>query len=262
MEFLLYAAAGAFVGLIVGLTGIGGGSLMTPLLLLFQIPPHVAVGTDLLYAAITKASGVVSHHKHKNINWPIAGLMALGSLPAALATGLALKFYFSDYQQYTHIITTSLGVMLILTAVLLLFRNKLQEFATRSANPKKHSFLQKHKSGLTVCMGILLGVFVTLSSVGAGAIGTAILLILYPMLRSTNVVGTDLAHAVPLTLVGGLVHLSLGNVNYALLGALLIGSLPAIHIGTKLGSRLPEKLLRPALASLLMVIGAKYAFFS
>ncbi len=261
MEFLLYVTAGAFVGLVIGLTGIGGGSLMTPLLLMFGIPPHIAVGTDLLYASITKASGVVAHHKQKNIRWSITWLLAIGSIPSAIITGLILQAHFSDFKQYTGIITTSLGVMLMLTASLLIFRKQIQLFAVHQSDLNQVSFLQRHKAALTVGMGVFLGVFVTLSSVGAGAIGTAILLVLYPLLRSVHVIGTDLAHAVPLTLVGGLVHMSLGNINYELLGALLLGSIPAIHIGTKLGSRLPENLLRNILAGLLMSLGAKYIFF-
>jgi len=261
MDFLLYAISGALVGLIVGLTGIGGGSLMTPLLLLFGIPPHIAVGTDLLYAAITKASGVVSHHKQKTIKWPIAITMAAGSIPAAIIVGLALHFFFGDYEKYTGIITTSLGVMLVLTATLLLFRRKIQIFANRQADAAQSSWLQSNKTALTLLMGVVLGVFVTLSSVGAGAIGTAILLVLYPKLKSINVVGTDLAHAVPLTLIGGLVHIGLGNVDYSLLIALLVGSIPAIHLGTKLGSKIPENLLRTGLAALLLGLGTKYIFF-
>jgi len=261
MEILLYIVSGALVGLVIGLTGIGGGSLMTPLLLMFGIPPHVAVGTDLLYASITKASGVVSHHKHKSIRWEITWLLALGSIPAALITGLVLYSYFSDFKQYTGVITTSLGVMLILTASMLIFRKKLQIFSQRQVDLKQTSWLQKNKAALTVAMGVLLGVFVTLSSVGAGAIGTAILLVLYPHLKSINIIGTDLAHAVPLTMIGGLIHLSLGNVDFSLLGALLIGSIPAIHLGSKLGTKLPESVLRAALASLLMGLGAKYVFF-
>ncbi len=261
MEFLLYIISGAFVGLVVGLTGIGGGSLMTPLLLMFGIPPHVAVGTDLLYASITKASGVVTHHKQKTIRWEITWLLALGSIPAAILTGFILKSFFSDFQQYTGVITTSLGVMLIITASMLIFRQKLQMFAQHQADLKQSSWLQKNKAILTILMGVLLGVFVTLSSVGAGAIGTAILLVLYPHLRSINIIGTDLAHAVPLTMIGGLVHLSLGNVDFTLLGALLIGSIPAIQLGSKLGTRLPENLLRTGLAALLMALGTKYVFF-
>ena len=261
MDFLLYAISGAFVGLIVGLTGIGGGSLMTPLLLLFGIPPHIAVGTDLLYAAITKASGVVSHHKRKTIKWSITLTMALGSIPAAVITGLILSHFFLDYQEYTGVITTSLGVMLVLTATLLIFRKRLQVFANRQADLSGKGWLQSNKTALTFLMGIILGALVTLSSVGAGAIGTAILLVLYPKLKSMNIVGTDLAHAVPLTLIGGLVHLSLGNVDYNLLLALLVGSIPAIHLGTKLGTKIPENILRQALALLLLLLGTKYIFF-
>ena len=261
MDFLLYAISGAFVGLIVGLTGIGGGSLMTPLLLLFGIPPHIAVGTDLLYAAITKASGVVSHHKRKTINWSITTTMALGSIPSAIVTGIALNHFFVDYQEYTGVITTSLGVMLVVTASLLIFRKRIQIFANHQADLSGTSWLQNNKTSLTFFMGMILGCLVTLSSVGAGAIGTAILLVLYPKLRSMNIVGTDLAHAVPLTLIGGLVHLSLGNVDYSLLVALLVGSIPAIHVGTKLGTKIPENILRQALAALLLLLGTKYIFF-
>lgn len=261
MEFLLYVMSGALVGLVVGITGIGGGSLMTPLLLLFGIPPHIAVGTDLLYAAITKASGVVAHHRQKTINWSITLLMVAGSIPTAIITGIILSAYFEDYQHYTGIITASLGVMLVITATLLLFRKKIQLIAEHQSNLNKTSWIQSHRMLLTVIMGIVLGVFVTLSSVGAGAIGTVVLLILYPYLRSIQIVGTDLAHAVPLTLVGGLVHLSLGNVDYGLLGALLIGSIPAIHLGSKIGSRLPENILRNVLAGLLMILGIKYIIF-
>ena len=261
MEFLLYVMSGALVGLVVGITGIGGGSLMTPLLLLFGIPPHIAVGTDLLYASITKASGVIAHQKLKTIKWSITLLMVVGSIPSAILTGVILSAYFDDYQHYTGIITTTLGVMLVVTAILLLFRKRLQLFAENQANLSGSSWLQSNRAGLTIFMGVVLGVFVTLSSVGAGAIGTVVLLILYPYLRSIQIVGTDLAHAVPLTLVGGLVHLSLGNVDYALLGALLLGSIPAIHIGTKIGSHLPENLLRNILAALLLALGLKYIIF-
>lgn len=262
MDFLLYAISGAFVGLIVGITGIGGGSLMTPLLLLFGIPPHIAVGTDLLYASITKAGGVYSHHRQKTINWPIAGLMMAGSIPSAIIIGVILHYHFDDYLQYTGIITSCLGFMLVVTAIILIFRKRLQVFAKQQGDLNKQSFMQRHKATLTIMMGVVLGVLVTLSSVGAGAIGTAILLVLYPYLRSINIVGTDLAHAVPLTLIGGLIHMYLGNVDYQLLGALLIGSIPAIHLGSKIGNRLPENIIRPALASILMILGAKYIFFS
>ncbi|WP_020408796.1 sulfite exporter TauE/SafE family protein [Hahella ganghwensis] len=257
MEILLYIAAGASVGFLVGLTGVGGGSLMTPLLILFGFPPHIAIGTDLLYAAITKATGVAAHARHHTINWKVLGLLAAGSIPASILTTFLLSHFFTEPDKYSHVLTTSLGLMLIVTSAVLLFKNKLA--INRSSQGT--SIAYRNRAQLTVLMGLILGVFVTLSSVGAGAIGTAVLMILYPSLAAVRVVGTDLAHAVPLTLIAGLGHMQLGNVDYYLLGSLLIGSLPAIHLGTKLSKHLPANVLRPVLASMLLAIGVKYAFF-
>jgi len=257
MDILLYIFAGAAVGLAVGITGVGGGSLMTPLLILFGFPYNVAIGTDLLYAAVTKAGGVVAHQRRGNIRWSIVRRMALGSLPSAVATTLLLKTVFTNSGEYEHLLTSSLGVMLILTSTVLLFKSKIKPIDA----PKTKNASIRTKA-LTVIMGIVLGVFVTLSSVGAGAIGTAILLILYPTLRAQHIVGTDIAHAVPLTLIAGLGHLLfLGNVDFVLLGCLLVGSLPAVSLGTRLGSKLPSHLLQPILASILMVLGVKFALF-
>ncbi|OZG73492.1 hypothetical protein BTA51_10780 [Hahella sp. CCB-MM4] len=257
MEILLYIAAGASVGFLVGLTGVGGGSLMTPLLILFGFPPHIAIGTDLLYAAITKASGVVAHARHHTINWNVLGLLAAGSIPASIVTTLILSHFFTEPEKYSQVLTTSLGFMLIVTSAVLLFKNKL---VSKRKDPNE-SLAHRNRASLTVLIGLVLGTFVTLSSVGAGAIGTAVLMILYPSLAAVRVVGTDLAHAVPLTLIAGLGHMQLGNVDYFLLGSLLIGSLPAIHLGTKLSKHLPANILRPTLASMLLLIGVKYAFF-
>jgi len=257
MDILLYIAAGAAVGLIVGITGIGGGALMTPLLLMFGFPPHVAVGTDLLYASLTKATGAWSHHQQQHVRWGLVRLLALGSIPSAILTGIALTYLFTDADDYGHLLKNTLGVMLILTAVVILLRVRIQRYAQRYNNRN----LARYRPVATITMGVLLGIFVTLSSVGAGAIGTAVLMMLYPALRSTHIVGTDIAHAVPLTLTGGLIHMHMGNVDFFLLGSLLIGSIPAIHIGAVLSRKMPEKLLKPLLASLLMILGAKYAFF-
>ncbi|MDX1804136.1 MAG: sulfite exporter TauE/SafE family protein [Alcanivorax sp.] len=256
-HLLLYIATGSVVGLAVGLTGVGGGSLMTPLLLLFGFPPQTAIGTDLLYAAITKSSGMAMHARRSNVDWTIVGRMAAGSLPAAGLTALLLGTLFSGALQYRALLTTSLGVMLILTAAVLLLRTRLQRLALDGRS--RLAALQKHTALWTLITGAALGCLVTLSSVGAGAIGTALLLILYPQLKSIRVVGTDLAHAVPLTLAAGLGHLALGHVNYPLLAALLIGSLPAIYIGTQLGNRLPDRLLQPILVTVLLGLGVKYA---
>jgi uncharacterized membrane protein YfcA len=257
MDILLYIAAGAAVGFIVGITGIGGGALMTPLLLLFGFPPQIAVGTDLMYAGLTKAGGAWSHHRQGHVRWDIVRLLALGSIPAALLTGLSLKYLFEHPDHYAALLSNALGVMLLLTALSILCRKTIQQQTSRFGSPA----LARYRAHFTVVMGVFLGVFVTLSSVGAGAIGTAILMLFYPVLRSTHVVGTDIAHAVPLTLCAGFMHMYLGNVDFYLLGALLIGSIPAIHLGSRISRHMPESILKPVLASLLMALGAKYAFF-
>lgn len=245
------------MGLAVGITGVGGGSLMTPLLILFGFPYHVAIGTDLLYASVTKAGGVIAHQRKGQIDWPIVMLLGAGSIPAAVLTALLLKTVFEGANDYEHLLTSSLGIMLILTSAVLLFKSKLQ-----GAKDKQTTNFERYRKPATILMGVILGVFVTLSSVGAGAIGTAILLILYPYLQARQIVGTDIAHAVPLTLVAGLGHLIfLGNVDFVLLGCLLIGSLPAVNLGTKLGAKIPNHLLQPVLAFILMGLGIKFALF-
>lgn len=260
MDFYLYILAGAGVGFAVGLTGVGGGSLMTPLLLLFGFPPHIAIGTDLLYAAITKSGGVVMHHRQGTIRWRVALQLGAGSIPASLVTIWVLhRFFDTGSEGYGQVLTTALGTMLILTSAVILFKSRLGMPSDETV--QRRAWMVQNAGKLTVVCGLFLGIMVTLSSVGAGAIGTAILLILYPRLPSIQVVGTDLVHAVPLTLVAGIGHLFLGNVDFALLGALLIGSLPAIVAGTWVGARLPNHFLQPVLAATLMVLGVKYAFF-
>jgi len=253
MDFIWYILAGSVVGLAIGITGVGGGSLMTPLLLLFGFPPHIAIGTDLMYAGIAKSTGVYLHAKKGNVNWRIVGAMAAGSLPASLVT-IWLLSQFDKPDNYQHILTTTLGLMLLITALVIIFRSKLlSRFDLRL--PERTSLKL-----IFVC-GIALGVLVTLTSVGAGALGTAIMMILFPVMRAKNIVGTDLAHAVPLTLIGGIGHLLLGNVDYTLLVGLLIGSIPAIYLGTYASSYLPNKVLQPLLATALMAFGLKYLFF-
>lgn len=263
MDTLLYILAGAGVGFAVGLTGIGGGSLMTPLLILFGFPPHVAVGTDLIYASVTKAGGVAFHHRQNTINWPLVLLMLAGSIPASLITVAALSYLFPDASAYQHLITSSLGIMLIMTGLVLLLKGWLNSRRDQYRNlgiPQSEP-PSPRKAVLTLIMGIVLGICVTLSSVGAGAFGAAILMILFPYLATIRIIGTDLAHAVPLTLVGGLGHLFLGNVDLSLLASLLVGSLPAIYLGSLLGRHLPDRLMQSILATLLLGIGTKYAFF-
>ena len=260
MEIFFYILAGASVGFAVGLTGVGGGSLMTPLLLLFGFPPHIAVGTDLWYAAITKGGGVVLHHKNNTIRYRIVWLLLLGSIPGSLFTIYMLRKYFPNPEHYGSILTTSLGIMLVITGAVVLLKSRLREHAEKQPG-RIQIWLSRHAMSITVIMGLFLGVFVTLSSVGAGAFGAAVLIMLYPLLPSIHIIGTDLAHAVPLTLIAGIGHLFLGNVDFYLLGCLIIGSLPAIYFGTKLSIYLPDQIIRPLLGAVLLVLGIKYAFF-
>jgi uncharacterized membrane protein YfcA len=257
LDFIFYIFAGATVGLAIGLTGIGGGSLMTPLLILFGFPYNVAIGTDLLYAAITKAGGMVSHSRQKTVEWHLVGYMSLGSLPASMATAFLLDRVFMDASQYESILTFSLGLMLVLTATLILMRGKLA-IATLTSPP-----ISKKTADIKLFfVGIFLGVFVTLSSVGAGAFGAAVLMMLYPYLKTVKIVGTDIAHAVPLTLIAGLGHLFiLGNVDFLLLLGLLIGSLPAITVAAKIANQIPGKVLQKVIALLLMAIGINFVIF-
>jgi len=258
-DFIKFIFAGAGVGFAVGLTGVGGGSLMTPLLIMFNFPTHIAIGTDLIYAAATKSSGVIAHTKQSTVNWDIVFRLSLGSIPSSLITIYLLKNVFGSPESYQHILLTTLGIMLIMTSMVILLKSKLTRSYDISSAERKS--LKRHQAKLTVLSGIVLGTCVTLTSVGAGAFGAAVLMLLYPRLNSATIIGTDIAHAVPLTLIAGLGHMQLGNVDFVLLTSLLVGSLPAIHFGSKLSKKLPNQVLQPILASILFVIGVKYAFF-
>jgi len=241
--------SGFVVGGLVGLTGVGGGALMTPVLVVgFGIPPLVAVGTDLVFAAATKSLGVLAHARRAAVDWRLVGLMALGSLPASLAT---IRFLHDGSARNLDIgpwVESALGVALVLTALALVWRRS----ATVSERPAALA-----KPWLTVAAGALLGFLVTLTSVGAGALGVVLLGLLHPHLSTTRVVGTDLAHAVPLAALAGAGHWQLGNVDTTLLTALLLGSLPGIWLGARLAHGLPERLTRPLLAAVLTAIGIK-----
>ena len=250
----LYTLSGFAVGVIVGLTGVGGGSLMTPLLvLLFGVHPATAVGTDLLYAAITKSGGTVVHSRKGHVEWKIVGRLAAGSIPAAAITILILSQLPKRSAEMTHLISVSLGIALLLTACAIIFRKRILEFALKHEN----SFVQRHIGPVTVAVGAVIGVLVSISSVGAGALGVAALFFLYPHLSAVRIVGSDVVHAVPLTLVAGIGHWWLGSVDWSLLGALLLGSLPGIWIGSHISAKVPDRILRPILASMLVLIGAK-----
>jgi uncharacterized protein len=251
----LYTLSGFVVGAIVGLTGVGGGSLMTPLLvLLFGIHPATAVGTDLLYAAITKTGGTTVHARKGHVDWRITGLLATGSIPAAALTIWALSLLPKQSPAITQVISMSLGVALLLTAVAIVFRKNLQRHALVHAEGPAHTRLQ---APITIAVGAVLGVLVTISSVGAGALGVAVLFYLYPRLPAIRIIGSDLAHAVPLTLVAGIGHWLIGSVDWSLLGSLLLGSLPGIWLGSHASAKVPDRFLRPILATMLLLVGGK-----
>lgn len=251
--------AGLFVGFVVGMTGVGGGSLMTPILLWFGIPPTTAVGTDLLYAAFTKIGGVYVHNKKKNINWTITGWLSLGSVPAALITLWILESIKTDITAMNAIIKYSLGWALLFTSIAVLFKKKIMIFSQKHAGDRFH-YESKTQNMLTVAIGVLLGATVTLTSIGAGALGTVTLFFLYPILPTPRLVGTEIAHAVPLTLVAGIGHASMGNLDLALLGQLLLGSLPGIYMGSMLSGKVPDLFLRNAIAVMLFMVGYKLVF--
>jgi uncharacterized protein len=245
--------AGFAVGAIVGMTGVGGGSLMTPLLIgVFKLNPAVAIGTDLWFAALTKTGGAVAHARHGHVDWHITRLLLAGSLPAALAT-IALMHATGITKGWAAALTFSLGIALLLTALVVAFKKTWQ-----SVGLKLERWLpESRRAPLTVASGVVLGVLVTLSSIGAGALGATLILLLYPRLAAHRLVGTDIAHAVPLTLVAGIGHATLGHVDWALLAALLVGSLPGIWLGAQLTRRMPERIVRGLLCASLVTAGVK-----
>ena len=253
-----YVIAGLAVGFIVGMTGVGGGSLMTPILLHFGITPVNAVGTDLLYAAITKANGVLVHQKKRNVDWSITVRLACGSVPAAVLTLIAFRVFQSHgpTRAADQLITYSLGAALLITSVAILFKQALLDWSHRNdVFLTRMSERQRHVA--TVGIGFALGIIVSITSIGAGALGTMALFLVYPLLPTSKLVGTEIAHAVPLTLIAGLGHASAGNADFLLLGNLLVGSLPGIWLGSHAAGAVPEKVLRPILAAMLVYAGIK-----
>ena len=250
----LYVGSGFAVGFLVGMTGVGGGSLMTPLLiLLFKVHPATAVGTDLLYAASTKSIGTLVHAVARTVDWKLVGLLAIGSVPATIATILVLSQFNQQSASAEHAITLTLGAVLVITAAFLILGSKIRD---RYAE-QLQSLDRRKISLLTILLGLVMGVLVTTTSVGAGAIGVTVLLLLHPKMPAGNVVGSDIAHAVPLTLLAGAGHWYLGSINWALLSTLLIGSLPGIVLGGLVATRAGETLIRVALASVLILVGVR-----
>jgi uncharacterized membrane protein YfcA len=250
----LYVASGFAVGLLVGMTGVGGGSLMTPLLiLLFGVHPATAVGTDLIFAGSTKTVGTVVHAAARTVDWTLVALLALGSVPATAVTILVLSRFDLQSAAAQHVITVTLGAVLLITAFFLIAGHRMRErYADRMLKLDRRSVAL-----FTIALGLIMGVLVTTTSVGAGAIGVTVLLLLHPKMPAARVVGSDIAHAVPLTFLAGAGHWYLASINGALLTTLLIGSLPGIVLGSYLATRAREAMIRMALAGVLVVVGVR-----
>ena len=252
---LTYIISGFAVGTLVGLTGVGGGSLMTPLLtLIFGVSPTVAVGTDLAFASITKAAGTFTHRLRGSVEWHVVRLLCYGAVPAAIIATLGLKYFGGLSKEIGQIIRYSIACSVLLTVVALLFKSKM--LAWLNAHPEKQ--LQGNKlAAATIFAGLVLGVLVTISSIGAGAIGATLLVMLYPRMPSAHIAGTDIAYAVPLTAIAAIGHWWLGSINWELLGSLLVGSLPGITLGSMAAKAVPERFLRGLLATTLTLVAAK-----
>ncbi|MGK5020621.1 MULTISPECIES: sulfite exporter TauE/SafE family protein [unclassified Janthinobacterium] len=255
---LSYIVSGFAVGLLVGMTGVGGGSLMTPLLtLLFGVSPSVAVGTDLAFASITKSAGTLTHRLRGTVRWDIVKRLCIGALPAAVVSTLALKSFGTLSPEIGQIIRYSIAGSVLLTVVALIFKGRM--LAWINAHPEKQ--LQGKKlAAATSIAGAVLGVLVTVSSIGAGAIGATLLVMLYPRMSSAEVAGTDIAYAVPLTAIAALGHWWLGSIDWELLASLLVGSLPGITLGSWIARSVPEKFLRVLLAMTLTGVAVKLIY--
>lgn len=251
------ALAGFGVGAAVGMTGVGGGSLMTPILvLLFGFAPSTAVGTDLWFAAITKMFGGTLHNHNGTVDWQVLKRMSFGSIPASIITLIWMDL--TSRGQTTHgTIVHALGAVLLVTAVAMLARKKIQSFAVRLRTTTAEAFMAA-QPWLTVLAGVVLGVVVPLTSVGAGALGTVMLLYLYPLrMNPSRLAGTDIVHAIPLAVIAGTGHLLMGNVDMKLLLNLLLGSIPGILVGTLINSKSPEKVMRATIAVILSGVSVK-----
>ena len=253
----LYSLSGFAVGALVGMTGVGGGSLMTPLLiLLFGVHPATAVGTDLLYAAATKTGGSLVHGYARSIDWRVVRRLATGSVPATLVTLAVLSHFNLSGDAARNLITLVLSVALLATAFVLVFGE-----AIVAAYRARVAELDSQRTAVnTVLVGLVLGVLVSISSVGAGAIGVIALIMLYPQLPMARIVGSDIAHAVPLTLIAGTGHWMMGSVDWHIMGSLLAGSLPGIFVGSYFAIRVPERALRLVLATTLFVVASRIVY--
>jgi uncharacterized membrane protein YfcA len=251
-----YAVAGALTGFVVGLTGVGAGALMTPILLLFfGVSPATAIATDLWFAAVTKLVGARLHNDTGQVDWQVVKRLWAGSLPMAFVVVILVSFGHAQIK--VEWLTKAIGVVILITALGLILAPKLAQMAKgrRIEDPAKFKHFQP---GLTVLGGALLGLCVALTSVGAGALGSVMLLYLYPLRMTPHrLVATDLVHAIPLAAVAGVGYLFAGMVDWLMLASLLSGSIPAIIAGSLLARRISGRWIQLALAFVLISAGIK-----
>ena len=252
---IMLVVAGALTGFLVGLVGVGGGALMTPILLLvFGVAPMSAVGTDLWFAAITKMFATKVHHGHGLIDWQVARRLWAGSLSAAAATIIWMKCHPINSGSVSFL-KSAIAIAVIITAISMLLQKPLHALGRRFRVTDAQHFLAI-QAPLTILAGAVLGGLVSLTSVGAGTLGAVFLAYLYPLrMTAPRLVATDIVHAIPLAIFAGFGHLLIGNVDFRLLGNLLLGSVPAVLLGATLSSRLPHNVLKSLLAIVLVVIG-------
>jgi len=244
---------GLLVGFLVGLTGVGGAALLTPILILLGINPTIAVGTDLVYNSVTKLFGSVQHWRQKTINLRIVKYLAIGSIPSAsLAVGL-LHLFDSFFHNQEDVIKHALGYVLILVAITTLIKTFMKDIYEFNSIQKK-SLLEKR--ALTITIGVVLGFIVGLTSIGSGSLFALVMIFLYK-LTPAELVGTDIAHSFLLVTVAGILHAGIGNVDYVLALNLLIDSIPGVIMGSTLSSKLPAKPLRAILAIIILFSGIK-----
>ncbi len=253
-----YIICGFFVGILIGLTGVGGGSLMTPLLtIIFGINPSVAIGTDLVFSTITKSAGTFVHKLKSTVHWEIVKLFCIGAIPSSIITIFLIKYYISISDQINLILSYLISFSVLLTAFSVIFRNKIKVLVGKN---KSYQLSGKNLTIMTIISGIFLGFLVTISSIGAGAIGATVLIILYPKLTASEIAGTDLAYAVPLTAVASVGHWWIGTINWSLLILLLFGSIPGIILGSLMSKSIPENFLRTILAAVLVIVAVKVVY--
>ena len=260
------ALFGLLIGFLVGLTGVGGGSLMTPFLVaVVGVPPATAVGTDMVYATFTKLTGSVQHYRQRSVNLEVAIFLGLGSIPAGLLGVATLEWmkHAFDAEMLKSFMITIIALTLVLVGASLIYREYLMPSRNDAPRPGTwdgKSRMSRRRRGYTVLFGATGGYLVGLTSIGSGSVMAVILLLLYPIAPAV-IVGTDIAHATVLSLVVGIAHITQGNVNFGLAGTLLLGSVPGVLIGARVAPWLPGKPLKAILAVMLIFVGGKLLLF-